>query len=223
MGFIGFSQENPVSVITDTTSIRIGEQIQYKILVNETNNVIFPELQMDTLGSVEVVESLPIDTLKNRLEKRYLLTSFDSGQYLIPQQQVLINNKKFFTDSLLVDVAKVKVDTTKQKMFPIKSIKREPKTFDDYKHLWWWIIPILLLLAVALYFIFRKKEKKEKALVYIAPIQEAMQRLIALDEKQLLQQNKIKAYYTELTDIVRTYIEKDVSIPALESTTNELV
>ena len=96
MGFIGFSQENPVSVITDTTSIRIGEQIQYRILVNETNNVIFPELQMDTLGRVEVVESLPIDTLKNRLEKRYLLTSFDSGQYLIPQQQVLINNKKFF-------------------------------------------------------------------------------------------------------------------------------
>jgi hypothetical protein len=223
MGFIGFSQENPVSVITDTTSIRIGEQIQYRILVNETNNVIFPELQMDTLGRVEVVESLPIDTLKNRLEKRYLLTSFDSGQYLIPQQQVLINNKKFFTDSLLVDVVKVKVDTTKQKMFPIKSIKREPKTFDDYKHLWWWIIPILILLAVALYFIFRKKEKKAKAEVYIAPIQEAMQRLIALDEKQLLQQNKIKAYYTELTDIVRTYIEKDVSIPALESTTNELI
>jgi hypothetical protein len=78
-------------------------------------------------------------------------------------------------------------------------------------------------LAVALYFIFRKKEKKAKVEVYIAPIQEAMQRLIALDEKQLLQQNKIKAYYTELTDIVRTYIEKDVSIPALESTTNELI
>ncbi len=223
IGFWGFSQENPVSVVADTTSIRIGEQIQYKILVNETNNVIFPKLQMDSLGKVEVVEALPIDTLKDRLEKRYLLTSFDSGQYIIPKQQVLVNNKKFFTDSLLVIVAKVKVDTTKQKMFPIKSIKREPKTFEDYKHLWWWLIPILILLAVALYFILRKKEKKAEVKVYIAPIQEAMQRLKELDEKQLLQQNKIKAYYTELTDIVRTYLEKDVNIPALESTTNELV
>ena len=44
-----------------------------------------------------------------------------------------------------------------------------------------------------------------------------------LDEKQLLQQNKIKIYYSELTDIVRTYIEKDIHIPALESTTNELI
>jgi hypothetical protein len=74
-----------------------------------------------------------------------------------------------------------------------------------------------------LYFIFRKKIKKAVQKIYVAPIQEAMQRLKELDEKQLLQQNKIKIYYSELTDIVRTYIEKDIKIPALESTTNELI
>ena len=42
-------------------------------------------------------------------------------------------------------------------------------------------------------------------------------------KNNLLQQNKIKIYYSELTDIVRTYIEKDIKIPALESTTNELI
>ena len=223
IGFIGLAQENSVSIETDTTTIKIGEQIQFKIGVNEINNVVFPKLQLDSLGKVEVLESLPVDTLKNRLEKRYLLTSFDSGQYVLPKQLVLINNKQFFTDSLLINVATVKIDTLKQKMFPIKSIKKEPKTFDDYKHLLWWIIPILILLAVILYFIFRKKEKKEAPKVYVAPIKEALQRLKELDEKQLLQQNKIKIYYSELTDIVRTYIEKDINIPALESTTNELI
>jgi len=223
IGFIGMAQETPVTISVDTTTIRIGEQIQYKISVTETNNVIFPEFKLDSLGKVEVVEALATDTLKNRLEKKYLLTSFDSGQYVIPQQKVLINNKQFLTDSLLVNVATVKVDTTKQKMHLIKSIKREPKTFDDYKHLWWWAIPILLLFALILYFIFRKKIEKIIPKVYVAPIQEAMQRLKELDEKQLLQQNKIKIYYSELTDIVRTYIEKDIKIPALESTTNELI
>jgi heme/copper-type cytochrome/quinol oxidase subunit 2 len=223
IGFVGMAQETPVTISVDTTTIRIGEQIQYKISVNETNNVIFPEFKLDSLGKVEVVEALAIDTLKNRLEKKYLLTSFDSGQYIIPQQKILINNKQFLTDSLLVNVATVKVDTTKQKMHLIKSIKREPKTFDDYKHLWWWAIPILLLFALILYFIFRKKIEKIIPKVYVAPIQEAMQRLKELDEKQLLQQNKIKVYYSELTDIVRTYIEKDIKIPALESTTNELI
>lgn len=223
IGFIGFSQENPVSLAIDTANIKIGEHIQYKISVTKEGTVIFPKLQLDSLGKVEVVESLPVDTLKDTYEKKYVLTSFDSGRYTIPKQQVLINNKAFYTDSLLVSVATVKVDTLKQQMFPIKAIKSEPKTFDDYKPMLWWIILILLLIATALYFILRKKEKKEVPIVVVAPIQEALQRLKELDEKQLLQQNKIKIYYTELTDIVRTYIEKDIYIPALESTTNELI
>jgi hypothetical protein len=223
IGSISFSQENPVTIAIDTTSIKIGEQIQYKISVLKNGKVIFPKLKLDSLEKVEVVESLPVDTLKNTYEKKYVLTSFDSGRYTIPKQQVLINNKTFFTDSLLVSVATVKVDTLKQQMFPIKAIKSEPKTFDDYKPMLWWILLILAIIATALYFIFRKKEEKEEVKVVIAPIQEALLRLKELDEKQLLQQNKIKIYYTELTDIVRTYIEKDIYIPALESTTNELI
>ncbi len=223
IGLISFAQENPVSTVIDTTAIRIGEQIQYKISVNKTGKVIFPKLKLDSLGKVELVESFPVDTLKATYEKKYVLTSFDSGRYTIPKQQVLINNKAFFTDSLLVSVATVKVDTLKQQMFPIKAIKSEPKTFDDYKPMLWWILLILAIIATVLYFIFRKKEKKEVPIIIVAPIQEALQRLKELDEKQLLQQNKIKIYYTELTDIVRTYIEKDIYIPALESTTNELI
>ncbi|RXP64488.1 hypothetical protein EC396_00500 [Lutibacter sp. HS1-25] len=223
VGFVGFSQENPVSIQVDTTSIRIGEQIQFKIIVNEKANVVFPTLQLDSLKKVEVVEALPTDTLKEYVEKKYLLTSFDSGVYVIPQQTVLINNKKFLTDSLMVSVATVKVDTTKQKMFGIKAIQREPKTFDDYKHLFWWLIPIFVLIAIILYFVFRKKKQIEAPKVYVAPIVEALQRLKELDEKELLKRNEIKIYYSELTDIVRTYIEKDINIPALESTTNELI
>lgn len=223
IGFISFAQVNPVSTVIDTAAIRIGEQIQYKISVKKTGKVVFPKFQSDSLGKVELVESWPVDTLKDTYEKKYVLTSFDSGSYTIPKQQVLINNKPFFTDSLLVSVATVKVDTLKQQMFPIKAIKSEPKTFDDYKPMLWWILLILAIIATALYFIFRKKEKKEVPIVVVAPIQEALQRLKELDEKQLLQQNKIKTYYTELTDIVRTYIEKDIYIPALESTTNELM
>ncbi len=223
IGFISFAQENPVSTVIDTAAIRIGEQIQYKISVKRNGTVVFPKFQSDSLGKVELVESWPVDTLKDTYEKKYVLTSFDSGRFTIPKQQVLINNKAFFTDSLMVSVATVKVDTLKQQLFPIKAIKSEPKTFDDYKPMLWWILLILAIIATALYFIFRKKEKKEVPIIVVAPIQEALQRLKELDEKQLLQQNKIKTYYTELTDIVRTYIEKDIYIPALESTTNELI
>ena len=46
------------------------------------------------------------------------MTGFDSGAFYIPRQQVIVNSQAFFTDSLLVNVATIPVDTTKVKKFP---------------------------------------------------------------------------------------------------------
>ena len=37
------------------------------------------------------------------------------------------------------------------------------------------------------------------------------------------QQGEIKEYYSQLTDIARNYIEEAIEIPAMESTTSELI
>jgi|TARA_B110000908_G_scaffold171907_1_gene236468 hypothetical protein len=216
--------QSPIETIVDTTSIRIGEQIEYKISVDKTDNVVFPKLILDSLKKVELVEELKIDSTPTQYIKKYLLTSFDSGQYLIPRQFVLINNKKYSTDSLLIDVATVKVDTLKQKLFPIKAVKNQPIIFDDYKNYVWIGLAILaLILAFILYLIFRKKKEKIGLENLIQPYDLAMQRLGQLDEKFLWQAGKVKQYYIELTDIIRTYIERELNIPALESTTDELM
>jgi hypothetical protein len=44
-----------------------------------------------------------------------------------------------------------------------------------------------------------------------------------LEKKELWQHGEVKAYYSELTDIVRNYIEEAIDIPAMESTTSELI
>ena len=225
IGFYGVAQDQPkVSVEVDTTNIRIGEQINYQITVeNAETAVIFPKLQLDSLGKIEIVESLNIDTLKNRLIKKYKLTSFDSGRYVIPKQPIFIWNQPYYTDSVFIDVATVAVDTTKQKMYTIKAIKGEPYTFEDFKSYLWWILGFLMLLGIILYFVLRKKETPEEIIAKIPPYELALRRLKELDDKQLWQKNKIKKYYVELTDIVRSYIEREMNIPALESTTDELL
>lgn len=213
-----------VSVKADTTKIRIGEQINYQIEVdNIETGVTFPELQLDVAGKIEIVEDLNVDTLKNRLIRKYLLTSFDSGSYTIPQQKVTVWSQEYVTDSVVIDVATVVVDTLKQNMFPIKAVQNEPYTFEDFKSYLWWILAGVLLLALLLYFIFRKKETLEEIEAKIPPYDLALKRLKELDNKQLWQKNKIKPYYVELTDIIRSYIERELNIPALESTTNELM
>lgn len=216
--------QSPVKMEVDTTHIRIGEQIEYKLSVDNTETVIFPKLEMDSLKKVEVVEDIPVDTTKTKFIKKYLLTSFDSGSYLIPQQQVLINAKKFKTDSLLIAVSTVKVDTLKQKLFPIKATKNQPIIFDDYAlYVWIGLAILALIIAIVLYFVLRKKKEEIPIEERIHPYQLAMQRLGELDAKELLKQDKIKLYYIELTDIIRTYIERELKIPALESTTDELI
>lgn len=219
-GFVGFSQ---VTTKVDTTAIRIGEQIRYQIIVNETEGVQFSKLRLDSLKKVEIVKSYKIDSLKNQLIKKYALTSFDSGRWVLPPQMVYIKNKAFLTDSLIIDVATVAVDTIKQPMHTIKTIKNEPYTFADYQNYFWGLLGLLLVIGVILYFVLKDKPTLEERIAKIPPFELAKQRLKELDNKKLIKGNRIKLYYVELTDIVRTFIEREMNIPALESTTDELM
>ena len=145
-----FSQQ--VKVGADTTNIRIGEQFLFQITISDTANVILPE-KLENLKNLEVVEDFKIDTFKNSLIKKYLMTGFDSGAFYIPTQQIFIRNRAYLTDSVLINVATVAVDTTKLKMFPIKAIQSEPLVFDDFKPYIIWVVLGLLLIAVILCFL----------------------------------------------------------------------
>lgn len=219
----GSSAFAQVSSRIDTTSIRIGEQIQYEIIVDEVRDVRFPKFESDSLNRIGVVNSHKIDSLKNQLIKKYTLTSFDSGRYELPGQEVFVRNKRFLTDPVMIDVGTVEVDTIKQPMYSIKEIENEPYLFSDYLNYFWGLILALLVIGAILYFVLRDKQEEEDISIKIPPFDHAKLRLKELDEKNLISQQKIKAYYVELTDIVRTFIEREMHIPALESTTEELI
>ena len=218
-----------VKVATSTKNIKIGEQIEYKISVQAPADaaVVFPEGQ--TFGALEMVKTNPTDTLKEkgkfRLEKAYYLTQFDEGKYTIPQQKIQISHKDFYTDSLLVEVHNVAVDTLKQPLYDAKPIAEV--TSPSSSHLWLWIVGIvaLLLTVAALYFfVFRKKKlSAEEERKKLPPFERAIQDLKDLQNSKYLIESKHKAYYTRLTDIVKEYLEDEVHILAKESTTDELL
>lgn len=221
-----FAQKVTTSI--DSTKKKIGAEFKLtlKASVNETDKVVFPKAK--NLGALEVIESYKIDTIKSNdkyeLIKKYGLTQFDSGKYTIPRIQILINGKPSFSDSLKVEVVDVKVDTLKQKMYEIKDVIPVESSSD-----WWkYLLGILLLVGLGFlgYWLFKKYYKKpEKAeeIVYKTPIEKATSLLQQLERKELIQRGEIKSYYSELTDIARTYIEEEIHIPAMESTTSELI
>ena len=218
-----FAQNPMVKAQVETSNIRIGEQFNLRISVNEVNNVILPKLE---LKGLEIIDSAKIDTLDNRLVQRYVITGFDSGAFYIPQQQVFVRNQAYLTDSLLINVATVAVDTTKVKKFPIKSIKKEPYVFDDFKMYIYLLLAALFIIGFWIYwFVIRKRKIQDDEPTYRAlpPYEEAMYKLNELDEKLLWQNNKVKEYYSELTDIIRGYIERELKVPALEKTSDEIL
>lgn len=73
------------------------------------------------------------------------------------------------------------------------------------------------------YFIKRNKKPVEEEILYASPIEKATAHLKSLEKKSLVERGEVKEYYSELTDIARTYIEEAIEIPAMESTTDELI
>jgi hypothetical protein len=227
--FCAFFLQAQVSSEADTTQIAIGEQIAFKIIVetDSTNLVVFPEGQ--TFMPLELVESLDVDSIRQnekiKLLKTYLLTQFDSGRYMLPRQRVLIQDQPFFTDSLLISVAGVEVDTTKQGLYDIKPLIQAEKSSGGF---WGVFLLILLLLGAAAFamywFIWRKKPlTEEEEIALLPPYERAKYALDQLEESQYLIRSEIKEFYSELTLILRKFLDEKVYDRAMESTTDELI
>jgi hypothetical protein len=225
--FFGFSQKITTSI--DSSQIKIGSQFKLtiKASVNAKDKVVFPEGKF--FGALEILESYPVDTIKNNsqyeLIKKYGLTQFDSGRYTLPNLLVKINQTAFRTDTLSILVNNVKVDTTKQQMYDIKNIIASEEAPSSE---WWkWLLLLALIVAsgFASYFIIKKIQKREDSAeeFFASPIEKAIAYLQNLDKKQLIQKGEVKEYYSEMTDIARTYIEESVNVPAMESTSSELI
>jgi len=222
-----FAQKQ-VETKIDVTKNKIGAQfnLTLKTNVDTLAKVVFPTSK--NFGKMEVIRSYIIDTIKlgDRYEliKKYGVTQFDSGKYVIPSLKVLINNKAFATESLLVEVYNVQVDTLKQKLFDIKPIVEVPY---ELSYFWQYLLIILLVIGIGalIYWLIKKYQKKkvEEVEELKSPIERATILLKTLEKKELWQKGAVKEYYSELTDIARNYIEEAIEIPAMESTTSELI
>jgi flagellar basal body-associated protein FliL len=222
-----FAQQKQIETSIDTTKNKIGAEFKLtlKTVVSSKSKVVFPKLK--NIGPLEVIQSYPIDTVKKNdtyeLIKKYGLTQFDSGKYTIPGIKILIDKKPFLSDSIRVEVANIKVDTLQQKMYDIKDITAVDSGIGD-----WWIYVLIVLVIIGIgafvyWFVKKRQQKKIEEEVYKTPIEKATSLLNNLEQKELVQKGEIKEYYSELTDIARNYIEEAIHIPAMESTTSELI
>jgi len=200
--------------------------------VDSNFTVIWPEVK-DTFGGFELLEysDLLIEKkgAKTAKERTYTLTSFDTGSHIIEPFGFLVRRDEsedsLFTESILIDVTTVEIDPSGETR-DIKSPMYVPFSIKPYlPYIIGGVIILALIVLIATYLqkrlIYEKKPEKE--IPQILPHVHALEELNKLDKEQLWQNEKLKEYYSRLTDITREYIETRFGIFAIESTSDEII
>ncbi|MDE5874225.1 MAG: DUF4381 domain-containing protein, partial [Muribaculaceae bacterium] len=104
-----------------------------------------------------------------------------------------------------------------------------PSVFDNIPNWlvdYWWILLIIILMAAGGWWAWRRYKKEGSILPKKpepTPYETAMRRLRELKAKNLWEQGMEKEYFTDLTEILRVYLDRRFGINAMEMTTREIM
>lgn len=233
---VAHGQDVKVTSEFDTSRIFIGDQINFKITVDQPLGIKLdlPYFRDTLVKNIEILSGPLVDSSKKDgrvlITEKYLITSFDSGFYHIPPVFAEIKNenglKRFFSDNARLEVMRTNVapaDTT-AKIYDIIEPYRAPVTLGE-------ILPWVLLAGLAAALIWlaivyirklrKPKDIKEEVINPDPAHVIAFRELERLKEEQLWQRGEIKSYYSSLTEILRKYLENRYEVYSLELTTSE--
>lgn len=234
------AQAPQVEARLEKNSIWLGDQIKLSLKATfnpEQNRVQFPSLN-DTFNHLEVIGKSKLDTVQQgntiQLTQQISLTSFDSGRWEIPALNFTIqplNGDTTYSLSskiLVLNIQTPQVDTSQpfKPIMAIRDAKMPLKEILMYAAIGLLLLTALILLILYLYKRWKKSKKTTTPLPIkpsLSPHEKATKALNELEQKQLWQAGEEKLYYTELSEIVRLYLEEQFKIECFEKTTSEIV
>lgn len=230
-----------ISARIEPDSIAIGDQFMLTIEIDRdiVQQVFMPDFADGmVMENIEIIREYAEDTLSRdgrrvKLAKRYLLTSFDEGIYDLSGFPALYVDKNI-TDTLrtkeeiLLQVGTFDIDTENDSIKDIKMPVKMPLKFGEISGYLLTGLLVTVLIAVGIWLLVRYRKKMSVPLLQkpreiIPPHIKAISELENLHNKKLWQNNRHKAYYTRLTDIIREYIDGRWGVNAMEMTTEETI
>jgi hypothetical protein len=229
------AQDVTVTARVDSNNIRIGDWLKLHLEIQHPANAV---LQSPTIAdSLRGLEVLRIDSLPRKISGQniiesanFTLTAFDSGTFVVPP---IVVKYKTADDSTLrsaesgpipVFVHGIDIDTTKE----IKDIKPPISLSLSFAEILPWLLGVVGLGVIGwLVYYIMKKRKKGESIIPEAPPRPAheiaLESLRSLEAEKLWQRGKVKEYHSQVTDIVRMYIERRFHVAAMEMITDEIM
>lgn len=232
---ISLAGEISVKAKLEPSEIRIGEQAKFKIELSQpsTEKISWPVIADTLATNVHVLEKLSVDTVlaaeKMNITAEYLVTSYDSGYYYIPELTFETTTGKYLSNPVGLSVNTVQVNEQTDDINAEKDIMSAPFSWIEFAK---WsgiglsiILLVVIIVLLLMRFVFNKKVEilpKEPEVIIPAHVV-ALQKLEQIKVEKLWQSGKIKLFYTQLTDVIREYLASAYDINAMELTTDEIV
>jgi hypothetical protein len=207
----------------------IGDQQKLHLSIQYDESVEIDKIDWSVLDStkIEVINKEDVDNHRIGVYNQDIIfTVWDTGQYKLPFIPIHYtrNGEQFIAATPYTYLTVTNPPPSEIGLNPIKSVIDEPRNWEDF-------ILLILFFALAVvagiaYFIYKKKKKSlqpvTSTFVQLPPDERALRNLAQLRQAQLWQQGKTKQYYTELSHILREYVQQRYQVQALEFTTEEL-
>jgi len=226
-----------VTSAVDTSRITIGDRVKYTITIDhvDTMRVERPGEGVN-LGQFEIKDYKVHDPLNidGRISQKfeYVISVFDTGAYTIPAFPVAYFPTDSLMDYRLIEASPITI-YVESVIQDEERILRDVKAPIDIPYNYILLITALasvILIGMLVYLGYRLYRKRKEEGYLIKPPEPARPAheiaLESLDElivKDLIGKGEIKLFYSEISEIIRRYIEGRYYVPALEETSSEIL
>lgn len=156
-----------------------------------------------------------------------ILIFLEAGDVILPPLPVvLLTGDTLWSAPIRLSVIPTPTPEEQASWRDIKALWLTPASWLER---WAWLLGIvvgLLMLAIVVYWLLRRPKNRRKVRETVhskSPHVLAAEQLAVLESQRLWERGALKAYYTELSRIVREYLERQYGFPALESSTEEVL
>ncbi|MDE7069570.1 MAG: hypothetical protein K2O63_03505 [Alistipes sp.] len=230
-----------LSARLEPDSIAIGDRFDLLLEVDRDvmQAVEFPSFTPPAESGLEIVAVHPADTLvrdgrRMTLRKRYTMAAFEEGEFHLGRAEALYLDKNVIdtlrsAETLQLTVGTFAIDSTSHSIYDIKPQRTLPFRFGEIGGYLAWGLLALAALAGAVLAARRLLARRGgiarlfRPAPPVPPHLEAIRALEALRHRKLWQSGQHKAYYSGLTDILRTYLAARYGFGAMEMTSDEII
>jgi len=231
-GILSSIQAQNLKEYSEVDSLKVGDTFDYAITLDrdqEYDSIVFPDSsEFGELFEIRSRKQFKVSSFKDSVA--YTLQFFGTTDTTLPSLPVYLvqdrDTTTLYTNPIPVGFHSI-LAKDEQEFRPLKPIF-------DFAAAWWPYILGLLLLGAAGYYLYQyfiKKQQQEEPepkkqfspTPFVNPLHQFRETIEDLEDAKLNSREDFKKFYIKLGDAIRRYYESLYSLPALESTSRELL